>query len=110
MATTPSDEPLTLALKLANHPSTSSLSLPRSSSVLDLKQKLSKEWEGKPKLEGITVVKGGRVLRDTEKLMAVFEDELSEEVRSPFSSLIAAAGESRQTDLGLRDGRGESRS
>jgi hypothetical protein len=41
-----------------------------------LKEQLEREWDGKPKKEGVTVVKGGRVLRDSEELAVVFEDEL----------------------------------
>jgi hypothetical protein len=89
--TTPSDT-LHLSLRLATHPNapfptTSHLQLAPDSTVLQLKQQLEKDWDGRPRKEGVTVVKGGRVLRDGEELRAVFEDELKAEVRCfPFLS------------------------
>ncbi|GAA5900583.1 hypothetical protein JCM5296_005288 [Sporobolomyces johnsonii] len=76
---TPNDVQLTL--KLATHPvqpapQTHALSLPRSSTVGDVKQRLQDDWDGKPKKDGITCVKGGKVCRDTEILGELFEEEL----------------------------------
>ncbi|GAA5921174.1 hypothetical protein JCM1841_001185 [Sporobolomyces salmonicolor] len=70
-----------LTLKLATHPvhpapQTHTLSLPRSSTVGDVKQHLQDDWDGKPKKDGITCVKGGKVCRDTEVLGELFEEEL----------------------------------
>ncbi|GAA5863271.1 hypothetical protein JCM8547_002884 [Rhodosporidiobolus lusitaniae] len=81
---------LTLTLRLATHPvhpspSSHSLTVGSGSSVKDLKQRLNEEWDGKPKVEGITVVKGGRVLRDAEMVKEVFEEEMK---TTPFPELV----------------------
>ena len=73
---------LRLTLKLATHPvhpspSTHHLDLPSTSSIQQLKSHLFNHWDGKPKVEGITVIKGGRVCRDPELLKNVFSDELN---------------------------------
>ncbi|GAA5872705.1 hypothetical protein JCM16303_004615 [Sporobolomyces ruberrimus] len=79
----PSDaeESLELSLRLATHPvrlspSTHSISIRKDASILSLKERLYAEWDGKPKPQGITIIKGGRVCRDTELLDTVFHDEL----------------------------------
>ncbi|GAA6022590.1 hypothetical protein JCM10207_003916 [Rhodosporidiobolus poonsookiae] len=75
-----SQDTLDLTLRLATHPvhpspSSHALTVPSDSTVGDLKQRLEQEWDGKPKKDGITVVKGGRVLRDAEKVGEVFDEE-----------------------------------
>ncbi|GAA5839408.1 hypothetical protein JCM11251_003970 [Rhodosporidiobolus azoricus] len=75
-------ETLDLTLRLAVHPvlGLNTLhpfpALSSSTSIGALKQRLEDSWDGKPKKEGFTVVKGGRVLRDVEVLKEVFEDEI----------------------------------
>ncbi|GAA5961773.1 hypothetical protein JCM3765_004066 [Sporobolomyces pararoseus] len=83
-SSTPSspDEQLSLVLRLATHPvhpspSTHVFSCSRDLSILGLKERLYTEWDGKPKPDGITLIKGGRVCRDSESVKEVFEDELN---------------------------------
>ncbi|BGP13481.1 hypothetical protein JCM10213_001754 [Rhodosporidiobolus nylandii] len=85
-----SGDELKLTLRLATHPVlptplTRTLSFPREGTVGELKQRLEAEWDGKPKKDGVTAVKGGRVLRDAEKVAEVFEEELK---LSPVPELV----------------------
>ncbi|GAA5910849.1 hypothetical protein JCM6882_003443 [Rhodosporidiobolus microsporus] len=86
-----SEDTLTLTLRLATHPirgpnTIHSLpSIPRTASIRDLKQRLEDSWDGKPRKEGITAVKGGRVLRDQEVLAEVFDEELK---TTPLPDLV----------------------
>ncbi|GAA5909418.1 uncharacterized protein JCM6883_003936 [Sporobolomyces salmoneus] len=81
---------LHLSLRLATHPvhpspSTHAVSCRPTCSILQLKEQLYRDWDGKPKPEGITVIKGGRVCRDTEVVKDVFSDELN---ATPPSELV----------------------
>jgi len=83
-----------LTLKLATHPvhpspSTHHVDLLSTCSIQQLKLHLFNQWDGKPKVEGITVIKGGRVCRDPELLKDVFSDELN--VNLNYVSLSLAA-------------------
>lgn len=77
----PSDT-IKLTLRLTTHPvnavpSNHPLTLPRTATVLEVKTKLSQEWDGKPQADGITCVKGGRVCRDAEIVGELFGREVS---------------------------------
>ncbi|SCZ87295.1 BZ3500_MvSof-1268-A1-R1_Chr2-2g04761 [Microbotryum saponariae] len=83
-ATTSPDEPITIQLQLqssstaaspppSSSSATPSITLPRSSSVLQLKQSIQKQWARHPLPSGITCVLGGRVVRDSEVLNALFD-------------------------------------
>ncbi|SGY15387.1 BQ5605_C013g07356 [Microbotryum silenes-dioicae] len=83
-AATSPDEPTTVQLQLQSPssaasppPSASSatppITLPRSSSVLQLKQSIQQQWARHPLPAGITCVLGGRVVRDSEVLNALFD-------------------------------------
>ncbi|GAA6015888.1 hypothetical protein JCM11491_007226 [Sporobolomyces phaffii] len=67
------DDTVELRLRLAAHPVhpapvTHAVSCRETTSILALKQQLFDEWDGKPKPDGITLIKGGRVCRDSETL------------------------------------------
>ncbi|SCV70195.1 BQ2448_1589 [Microbotryum intermedium] len=97
-ATTSSDEPITIQLQLQSPASAStppsspssssssatpSITLPRSSSVLQLKQSIHQQWARKPLPSGITCVLGGRVVRDSEVLHSLFEQGEAQEPIEP---------------------------
>ncbi|GAA5995760.1 uncharacterized protein JCM10292_004730 [Rhodotorula paludigena] len=72
---------LHVTLRLASHPVLpsphhSTLSLDRTATVAQLKQRLASEWDGRPREDGVMVIKGGRVCRDAELLADVFDEEL----------------------------------
>ncbi|KAM0747703.1 hypothetical protein T439DRAFT_359476 [Meredithblackwellia eburnea MCA 4105] len=78
-----SAETITIQLSLVSSPSPShtlkpdesTIHLPRSSSIQQLKQHLQRNWSGKPKEEGIVCVLGGRTCRDSEVLADLFPVE-----------------------------------
>ena len=75
----PTAPTLTVTLQLTTHPtqptpSLHALTLARTSSIKDLKTRLSNEWDGKPAVEGIVCVLGGRVCRDSDVLGDMFPE------------------------------------
>ncbi|GAA6061059.1 hypothetical protein JCM10212_000102 [Sporobolomyces blumeae] len=69
---------------LATHPidpvpSRHVVSLPSSlSTILDLKRTLHDSWDGRPIPQGITVIQGGRVCRDSDRVVDLFSDPRSD--------------------------------
>lgn len=77
---------LTITLQLTTHPakptpSFHAVTLPRTSSIKDLKQRIALEWDGKPAPDGIVFVLGGRVCRDADIVGDLFPLS-GDEVRS----------------------------
>ena len=73
---------LKLTLRLTTHPvdpvpSNHLMTVLRTASVLDVKTRIADEWQGKPKVEGIVCVQGGRVCRDTETVDELFSKTVS---------------------------------
>ncbi|GJN93435.1 hypothetical protein Rhopal_006491-T1 [Rhodotorula paludigena] len=76
-----SSDALHVTLRLASHPVLpsphhSTLTVDRTATVAQLKQRLASEWDGRPREDGVMVIKGGRVCRDAELLADVFDEEL----------------------------------
>ncbi|ORY86680.1 hypothetical protein BCR35DRAFT_324552 [Leucosporidium creatinivorum] len=77
----PSVGSLQLTIRLTTHPinpvpSYHTITISRAASILQLKQQLHTEWDGKPEPTGIVCVKGGRVCRDQEVLGELFGAEI----------------------------------
>lgn len=78
-----------LTLRLTTHPvnpvpSNHAMTVSRTASVLEIKARIAEEWEGKPKVDGIVCVQGGRVCRDAEIIGHLF----GKQVRLPLRDRI----------------------
>ncbi|KAK4706022.1 hypothetical protein P7C70_g172, partial [Phenoliferia sp. Uapishka_3] len=79
---------LTVTLQLTTHPvqptpSLHPLTVARTSSIKDLKSRIATEWDGKPAVDGIVCVLGGRVCRDADVIGELFPVTVEEERLDP---------------------------